>query len=590
MPTKLGKSEQAANLSRYLFAASKLYPPRGMQRGVSIAETLMRWRSVFHTNPDRMTLSDREQLFERSEVVGSLDAFVSHSWKSRGRYKWAALVFHELGIVPLVAAIVACLMMAWQSAAFHIACDSNGNPIINLPVLRETMVAGLPTVTVASPWEYVLGISVALSSAVFLLAMQRRRYYFVDAACIPQTDRAQKVQAIRHLAGFVALSQRLLVLWDEHYFTRLWCVYELAVFQAVHPNRPVIFLPLQCAAASFVMLGLIFLGINLFAIGWVVVVHVTMPWSSVYSLFVMPPTVASLRPRASPRHHLRSIRFSNTQFDVPSPPSCRRPAPCCAQVWAVHFFGQVAAAFWGASAVFQRILLQQTLDSFDVRQAGCSCTTDREEIYAAIEGMHMHHGGGGLDAFNRMVRTTLKDQVLQRLYGPQGQSTVKYSTLLMVLLPVTCFVPGQMFTAIRESPAFVQGACLTLFITTTLCTIPYLYLNGIDRGARLARESSQPGCNTLRAFESRARLAIVWTAVRGATEVTLAVSACISMYAAAEWPEAFGLSPRSPCVWVVVSLWNAAWGLVAYRAFGVGSRAAATPDGALVGANESSAS
>ena len=589
MPTKLGKSEQAANLSRYLFAASKLYPPRGMQRGVSIAETLMRWRSVFHTNPDRMTLSDREQLFERSEVVGSLDAFVSHSWKSRGRYKWAALVFHELGIVPLVAAIVACLMMAWQSAAFHIACDSNGNPIINLPVLRETMVAGLPTVTVASPWEYVLGISVALSSAVFLLAMQRRRYYFVDAACIPQTDRAQKVQAIRHLAGFVALSQRLLVLWDEHYFTRLWCVYELAVFQAVHPNRPVIFLPLQCAAASFVMLGLIFLGINLFAIGWVVVVHVTMPWSSVYSLFVMPPTVASLRPRASP-HHLRSIRFSNTQFDVPSPPSCRRPAPCCAQVWAVHFFGQVAAAFWGASAVFQRILLQQTLDSFDVRQAGCSCATDREEIYAAIEGMHMHHGGGGLDAFNRMVRTTLKDQVLQRLYGPQGQSTVKYSTLLMVLLPVTCFVLGQMFTAIRESPAFVQGACLTLFITTTLCTIPYLYLNGIDRGARLARESSQPGCNTLRAFESRARLAIVWTAVRGATEVTLAVSACISMYAAAEWPEAFGLSPRSPCVWVVVSLWNAAWGLVAYRAFGVGSRAAATPDGALVGANESSAS
>ncbi|EOD40380.1 hypothetical protein EMIHUDRAFT_422967 [Emiliania huxleyi CCMP1516] len=549
MPTKLGKSEQAGNLSRYLFAASKLYPPRGMQRGVSIAETLMRWRSVFHTNPDRMTLSDREQLFERSEVVGSLDAFVSHSWKSRGRYKWAALVFHELGIVPLVAAIVACLMMAWQSAAFHIACDSNGNPIINLPVLRETMVAGLPTVTVASPWEYVLGISVALSSAVFLLAMQRRRYYFVDAACIPQTDRAQKVQAIRHLAGFVALSQRLLVLWDEHYFTRLWCVYELAVFQAVHPNRPVIFLPLQCAAASFVMLGLIFLGINLFAIGWVVVVHVTMPWSSVYSLFVMPPTV-----------------------------------------WAVHFFGQVAAAFWGASAVFQRILLQQTLDSFDVRQAGCSCATDREEIYAAIEGMHMHHGGGGLDAFNRMVRTTLKDQVLQRLYGPQGQSTVKYSTLLMVLLPVTCFVLGQMFTAIRESPAFVQGACLTLFITTTLCTIPYLYLNGIDRGARLARESSQPGCNTLRAFESRARLAIVWTAVRGATEVTLAVSACISMYAAAEWPEAFGLSPRSPCVWVVVSLWNAAWGLVAYRAFGVGSRAAATPDGALVGANESSAS
>ena len=109
------------------------------------------------------------------------------------------------------------------------------------------MVAENPIVLIASCHEYVAGLIAATASVFVWLAAQRRRSYFVDAACIHQTNQALKTQGIRHLAGFVAMSSQLVVLWDEHYFSRLWCVYELAMYRAIHPNRPVTFLPLRSA-------------------------------------------------------------------------------------------------------------------------------------------------------------------------------------------------------------------------------------------------------------------------------------------------------------------------------------------------------
>ena len=105
--------------------------------------------------------------------------------------------------------------------------------------IRTRVVADNPSVLIASPHEYVAGMIAAVASVFFLLAAQREKIYFVDVCCIHQTNRVLKTEGIRHIAGFVAMSSKLLVLWDEHYFTRLWCVYELAMFRAIHPNRPV---------------------------------------------------------------------------------------------------------------------------------------------------------------------------------------------------------------------------------------------------------------------------------------------------------------------------------------------------------------
>merc|ERR1712232_1015554 len=53
---------------------------------------------------------------------------------------------------------------------------------------------------------------------------------FLDKVCVPQHDSERKVLAIHSFGAFVQRSDRMLVLWDATYFSRLWCVFEVAVF------------------------------------------------------------------------------------------------------------------------------------------------------------------------------------------------------------------------------------------------------------------------------------------------------------------------------------------------------------------------
>ena len=107
-------------------------------------------------------------------------------------------------------------------------------------------------------------------------------------------------------------------------------------------------------------------------------------------------------------------------------------------VWV--FLIYVGVTLFGASMALQRIALQQHLESFDVRLAGCYSATDRDEIYAAIGAIYLRGGTDGLDAFNHMVRTQLKEEVLQRV----SASTTLYSITLFV-----CFVDAIPFLLLR---------------------------------------------------------------------------------------------------------------------------------------------
>ena len=57
-------------------------PPRGVQRGVSVANALSGCQSVFRDrrNPDRLSFASKKQLFELSQSVNTIDSFISHSW------------------------------------------------------------------------------------------------------------------------------------------------------------------------------------------------------------------------------------------------------------------------------------------------------------------------------------------------------------------------------------------------------------------------------------------------------------------------------------------------------------------------------
>ena len=78
---------------------------------------------------------------------------------------------------------------------------------------------------------------VVISAAVFVF----QTFAFLDYVCISQTDIDLKMLGIANFAGFLRLSKELVVLWDEKYFTRFWCVYELASYMTLNPTGRVRF-------------------------------------------------------------------------------------------------------------------------------------------------------------------------------------------------------------------------------------------------------------------------------------------------------------------------------------------------------------
>ena len=57
-----------------------------------------------------------------------------------------------------------------------------------------------------SPWIWFAGVAAGYVTFLVVPALKRRRFYFVDGLCISQTDAELKLQGIRHLGGFVALT------------------------------------------------------------------------------------------------------------------------------------------------------------------------------------------------------------------------------------------------------------------------------------------------------------------------------------------------------------------------------------------------
>merc|ERR1712232_854793 len=49
-------------------------------------------------------------------------------------------------------------------------------------------------------------------------------------------DADMKMEAVRCMGAMVKNSERMIVLLDETYASRLWCVFELAAFLHVHPD------------------------------------------------------------------------------------------------------------------------------------------------------------------------------------------------------------------------------------------------------------------------------------------------------------------------------------------------------------------
>jgi len=272
----------------------------------------------------------------------------------------------------------------------------------------------------------------------------------------------------------------------------------------IHPTRPVTFLPLRSAVFVIVAMAASMVGCGVILLVSMLLYHGDLTGS------MHGPTGEKV---------MMGDNFWKSTMPM-----------LAALLFAWVFLIYVGVTLFGASMALQRIALQQHLESFDVRLAGCYSATDRDEIYAAIGAIYLRRGTDGLDAFNHMVRTQLKDQVLQRVSG----STTLYSNLLLLLLPLSCFIWG---TFQRETSTFTQGIYYMFACSYTLAWTPSSLAISLQRGERLARSSNQPD---LRSFVRRASVAIASSAARGAAEGTfITFWPPILLMLACEWPDAF---------------------------------------------------
>ena len=207
------------------------------------ADLLIKNRSeIFSSNV--LSQKDLAQLHESTAIVSFLDSFFSHSWRTARLDKWAGLLLYLNAQAAALAMVAGCVFWALLE---------NLGVVPRLLVYyyedRHMMVTGMPVL---------VGI---VSGVVFLINWQRirkffglgPRYCFLDKVCIDQVDEVRKSAGIASLGAFLGSAENFVVLFSPDYFSRLWCVYELAAFRhlQVAGRQKITFLPLAFPRVLF---------------------------------------------------------------------------------------------------------------------------------------------------------------------------------------------------------------------------------------------------------------------------------------------------------------------------------------------------
>ena len=69
------------------------------------------------------------------------------------------------------------------------------------------------------------------------------RRFWIDQVCVHPSDPEVKARTLEAIPAFVAQSKQMLVIWDDTYWQRLWCNYEVAVYVKASSARPIRFVP-----------------------------------------------------------------------------------------------------------------------------------------------------------------------------------------------------------------------------------------------------------------------------------------------------------------------------------------------------------
>lgn len=246
---------------------SKLQPSQYSQlvRGVAVRDFLQLGHGLHRHSPlKKMPLEEMQMLYGLSQAVQERDIsqFMSHTWRSNPYMKFSALLYlHNTSSAYLAAHVVAfltfLLMLGLRLGLDWTPPFSTGP----LPLVETDSVPWRSTFVCTST-----GFLAALF--VFLCGHRFRRgakqeLVFFDKICVCQHDEELKEAGIHSFRLVLEKCRSLVMLWDDDYFKRLWCTYEVAAFgqmqQGFH-NIQVVPLVLGCFA--FIMFVIVAVGVS----------------------------------------------------------------------------------------------------------------------------------------------------------------------------------------------------------------------------------------------------------------------------------------------------------------------------------------
>mmetsp|Transcript_30864 Transcript_30864/g.71311 ORF Transcript_30864/g.71311 Transcript_30864/m.71311 type:complete len:576 (+) Transcript_30864:30-1757(+) len=388
-------------------------------RGMSLRKSLKNGGAIWRNRPSDLTYEERQKLWNTAQQVASFDIFVSHTWLTAGIWKFFSMLL-AFRWVELMGVWAVAVGITFSLCLFD---------VLPLPLHYDVSILDWsgscpfgPWILTASCLSTILGLFVAP-----YLPACRDHHIFLDTVSIHQSDSDLKERGIYGIGGCISVSKELRVLWSPPYFSRLWCIFELAAFHRANPFGRITLAPVFMEAN--VLVWMVGAYAPAFCFWTAIAIEVYegssgSSWSALLYLVALAPLIIVL-------HVLRR-------------------------------------------SILAKHKLLADLENFDLQNVECQDDFDRQFVHSALRAWY-----GSSEAFTEYVRTTLREVLLSNFYTTRVQFQyillmvrAQVSVSLEVVLgfvksdaPVECVISYVVgYTIAFHVLSFSLAFCLALYL------------------------------------------------------------------------------------------------------------------------------
>lgn len=207
-------------------------------RAVPLRSAMCDFGAMWRMNPHRCTAAELQKVYEKSRSSSYYDLFLSHTWLTPGWQKFGSMLLRHHWPQMLLGwfAGTSLAVVLVLSGSLHLNLFQS----IDFDLDYEGIEFAPYSTTLG-----MLGAAIALVSSPILQleCCTAPSYCFLDIACVHQTDPELRERGVYGIGGWLSVSKELRILWSPPYFSRLWCVFEVAAYRIANPKGKITFQP-----------------------------------------------------------------------------------------------------------------------------------------------------------------------------------------------------------------------------------------------------------------------------------------------------------------------------------------------------------